>query len=145
MNLLAMFQFCVFFCKMCHLLLKPQPYMMQKLLWQSQILIKRRISRCIRTLKHLHPLATIVLITSITFILSYCFESLEYFLLKLPFLFFFFCIHYANIIAVPEKWSTFYLFISSKLLPWTKFLGEQRGCSNINCTEDCFMQKHYSC
>jgi len=52
---------------------------MQKLLWQSQILINRRINRCIGTLKHLHPLTAIVLITSIT----YTFESQECFLLKL--------------------------------------------------------------
>lgn len=91
MNLLARFLICIFLCKMCHLLLKLHIYVMQKLLWQSRFLINRRISRCIRTLKHLHLLAAIVLIISITF----SFECLEHFFLKL--FSSFYCIHYANL------------------------------------------------
>lgn len=80
--------------QICHLLLKLLIYAMQKLLRQSQNLINRRISRCIRTLKHLHPLAAIVHSTSITEMMSW--KS------RTPFFFNYYCIHYANL-SLAEK------------------------------------------
>lgn len=121
MNLLARFLVCIFLCKMCHLLLKLHIYAMQKLLWQSQILINRRISKCIRTLKHLHPLAAIVLITSITYTL---FGKSGTVFAKVTF-FFFFLLHSLCQLNSARKIFTFLLFYflqaaSLNCVPWGK-------------------------
>lgn len=62
--------------QMYHLLLRLLVYAMQKLLRQSKNLINTRISRCIRTLKHLHPLAAIVHSTSITKMMPWKYRTL---------------------------------------------------------------------